>query len=1002
VMNNIAVVGATGSGSSLQQVITILSIGVTIALLILQLRKAKRRTRLRPRLDQARIVVQVAGIVIMSIVMGVRSPIAALIAAVMLMFFFGLGQGRGLQISDDDGRLYATRNQSAVIVWGTGLVIMQTAGLLNRTNVVEFGQMISWGGVGMVIGLYVGRQRPLTEFRSAARWPAPAAIAAVLFVAFLWGGAESDVDAQEAGSWVLASTETNPEGDEAPPGWEVSSTTSSMNVTHTFSSDTDGAEAKFEATWEEPPRELEPGGQFEIPVTVTGRVTGNRDTQFFFGIDVIMVVNDRWNRSSVGADANCAQTTVISGEYVCSEPVTNTGVLPYGVSTAGETYSIAIGALNCNSACAVRWTYEWVEGDTPATSADPNLATPLDATDTTDVADDLDAVEERINDLFDANDIDPSEAMTAALAGVMAALAAGAITLADAMEQVNQIFEEGSRLRPGDLDEMIIDDEFDTSSIGRSGTEFDEDIADYVSNLPPPGEGASIDPLIDLMRSAAEQGEHWNRPFTLEEFERVWDAMGRAADQPGEASSLAVRDALADLMDRQVGGMPVWLSAWAMRNPVAAAETVTRLGAAFYTGGASELALIPTDVYRDITAAQRSALRSGEEFTFGDALIAGTRGQAIGWVMDGAGAAFTSSRAAAGDAAERLARGLDGASDSARTARTAGGDAVEGGFEAAGKRPMSTDELAEASARNTDADKWRGLDNETPGGKIPPDHIRQTGYTPEQAAELQRVAAENNVIIGTRTTNPDSTRFIEAGTAVPKPEYMKAKTINELDALIGGPPANVKGQVGFFEPTEPTMPRDANPQLWERYDSRVAEYSKLRGNLDQLQAEGIVTIKDGVVHKVLPDGSTKPFAGDIDAVVILDGSTGKPLTGARYAEVTQQLRDSGAQLQHGAESNIVSDIVRSRTAGLTRGTPEYARAFDKGVADAEKLGAKLNANHVADKEQVIWTHARGHYRGPTVNRLQGWQAMTRGDVPIRPLDDVTAGLRPILAPDRHD
>ena len=69
-------------------------------------------------------------------------------------------------------------------------------------------------------------------------------------------------------------------------------TTSSVNGAHTFSSDTNGAEAKFEATWEEPPRELEPGGQFETPVTVSGRVTGNRDTQFFFGIDVIMVVND--------------------------------------------------------------------------------------------------------------------------------------------------------------------------------------------------------------------------------------------------------------------------------------------------------------------------------------------------------------------------------------------------------------------------------------------------------------------------------------------------------------------------------------------------------------------------------------------------------------------------------------------------------------------------------------------------------------------------------------
>lgn len=93
---------------------------------------------------------------------------------------------------------------------------------------------------------------------------------------------------------------------------------------------------------------------------MSGRVTGSRETQFFFGPDVIMVVDGRWNRSAVGAGANCAQTTVISNEYVCSAPVTNTGVLPFRVPISGEAFSLAVGALNCGGSCVVEWSYRWV------------------------------------------------------------------------------------------------------------------------------------------------------------------------------------------------------------------------------------------------------------------------------------------------------------------------------------------------------------------------------------------------------------------------------------------------------------------------------------------------------------------------------------------------------------------------------------------------------------------------------------------------------------------
>ncbi len=176
--------------------------------------------------------------------------------------------------------------------------------------------------------------------------------------------------AQESGHWMLSSTIVNPPAEAPPPNWDVTTTATSMSVTETFGPDDEsGAAAQFDATWSEPPAQLEPGASMELPVTVSGQVTGNRDTQFYFGLDVIIIVNDRWNNSAVGAVANCSQTTVISGVYECSEPVTNTGVLPFSVAGSGETFSVGVGALNCGAACAVRWSYDWIEGsviDDPA------------------------------------------------------------------------------------------------------------------------------------------------------------------------------------------------------------------------------------------------------------------------------------------------------------------------------------------------------------------------------------------------------------------------------------------------------------------------------------------------------------------------------------------------------------------------------------------------------------------------------------------------------------
>jgi hypothetical protein len=273
-------------------------------------------------------------------------------------------------------------------------------------------------------------------------------------------------------------------------------------------------------------------------------------------------------------------------------------------------------------------------------------------------------------------------------------------------------------------------------------------------------------------------------------------------------------------------------------------------------------------------------------------------------------------------------------------------------------------------------DDW--LRAQEPGTRIPMERIREAGYTPAQAEALREVAARHGVIFGTRTTNIYSTRFIENGTAVPKPVWMKAKTINEWDALIGGPPAQLQGQVGVFEPRPPTPP--APREAYQRFNQRQKEWNKLKPEIERLQAEGLITVEDGVVHKVLDPGPppvTKPFAGDIDAVVIIR-EDGSPVSGAEYQRIVEDLKQSGAMLQHGAEANIVSDLIAIKTAGLEPGSFEFAQAEARARRAAEDLFDSLNQNHLDGIEQVIWSGRNGHTVGGPLDELGGWQERIDG------------------------
>jgi hypothetical protein len=234
------------------------------------------------------------------------------------------------------------------------------------------------------------------------------------------------------------------------------------------------------------------------------------------------------------------------------------------------------------------------------------------------------------------------------------------------------------------------------------------------------------------------------------------------------------------------------------------------------------------------------------------------------------------------------------------------------------------------------------------------------GYSGAQIDALKKLARERNVIIGARTTNMDSMAKIRDGLAVPKPLTLKPKTISELDVYLGANPAD-KGLVGHFYPRRPVeanLPPHLRSRILARYTERVESFRDCEASIQKLVEKGEVVVVDGKVHKVMPNGPPKPFAGDIDAVYFVDaGPPRRALTGDAYVEMRRAWIESAVQGQHGAEVNVVADLMEE----VLPCDPHYLEK----LAKAEAMHGKLSHAHVAGKNITIEMHPDGIFRrGP--------------------------------------
>jgi len=206
---------------------------------------------------------------------------------------------------------------------------------------------------------------------------------------------------------------------------------------------------------------------------------------------------------------------------------------------------------------------------------------------------------------------------------------------------------------------------------------------------------------------------------------------------------------------------------------------------------------------------------------------------------------------------------------------------------------------------NDDILNARSSGNDSPGlkdtsiveGTDPPD---LSGFSSHDQKVIRVVADQNGVDIHFKASNPDGALKLSSGEANPKPCDLKLTTVNDSDLSLGHSADN-KGLVVFKQPEPPVRTPGMSDADFNaansRYDYRVKEFNDQAPAVNDLVSQGKIKV-DPDTGLVTSTANNKPFASDNDLYGIKDAVTGKPVSPATIAKVTQDLQANGV-IQHG-------------------------------------------------------------------------------------------------------
>ncbi|MEW1773108.1 hypothetical protein [Streptomyces sp. NPDC086777] len=209
---------------------------------------------------------------------------------------------------------------------------------------------------------------------------------------------------------------------------------------------------------------------------------------------------------------------------------------------------------------------------------------------------------------------------------------------------------------------------------------------------------------------------------------------------------------------------------------------------------------------------------------------------------------------------------------------------------------------------------------------------------------FRSLARAHNLVIDVRPTNTAAPEWLDQG-KLPKPKDIKAKSVNDLDVLLGAREEH-RGLIGYFEPVRPERGNldDATwQQLEKRFAQRAEEFETLAPVMADLRRQGLFKVENGLVYGRYGEDGWREITGDHD---VFDISTpgGSRLRGEPYQQVVNTMMDGDMGVMHGAHMDwepatpfskgIFSKIVESHQEG-----GEPLLRFRPGLNDAELVYA---------------------------------------------------------------
>ena len=444
--------------------------------------------------------------------------------------------------------------------------------------------------------------------------------------------------------------------------------------------------------------------------------------------------------------------------------------------------------------------------------------------------------------------------------------------------------------------------------------------------------------------------------LTPEQVQELYDALNRRAgdeavlEKMGEVNVFweTVTGSQKDIAKAlEATGQPIL--AWAVRNP----GLVLRVGAAVATGGWSEVVAVPLDIVTQLRAAQEKSLEENGRLMTSEELF-GELGWAVGVevIYEVGGRAVA---AGLGKAAQ-VWRGLDEATEAV----------VRQADELAESGLRQADELLPVPPKGNEA-----LKRLPPGTRVSDDLLAQTGFTQKHLDDLAAYAKENKLEVGTRAANPYSAKHLADGSAIRKPLDIKAKTVGDVDVMLGADPAH-RGTVGLFNPKYPSyeelqkMSPDLRQAVESRYQSRLKEFAETRATYEAMDG---VRISNGQIQKLGADGKWRNYAGDMDLVYLRDAA-GNPLPPGEYDRVVAEMRSKGL-IEHGGEVRVMEDVMREAGKKFEPGSAEWTAELRKAI----RLREALEAAH-ADEIVVAMMPNGKLVRGEAVEELLSGRVVT--------------------------